>query len=115
MTGIIISIEKKELTNIITEAVKSAITDLQLQKEPIPEEDLMTVDMVCEWLNMKPSTLYQKTHYKQIPFIKKGKRLYFSKQKLKAWLLEGQKDTKVQEQQQAGESLSTANKKRNKS
>jgi excisionase family DNA binding protein len=113
MTGLIMTtIEKNEFTNIVQEAVQSALSTLQLQKEQPPEEDLMTVKDVCNWLDMEPSTLYQKTHYKEIPYIKKGKRLYFSRAELKNWLSEGKKHTRVEEEQQADERLLLANKKR---
>jgi excisionase family DNA binding protein len=112
MTGIIITVEKNELTSIVQEAVQSAINSLNLQKDPPKEEDLMTAQDVCDWLNMKLSTLYQKTHYKEIPFIKKGKRIYFSREELKNWLTDGRKYTLLEEQQMADERLITANIKR---
>ena len=56
---------------------------LKVQAATVPEEtsvfDLMTADKTAELLGLKKSTLYAMTCRKEIPFTKRGKRLYFSR------------------------------------
>ncbi len=95
MNGIIITIEKEELAILVQQAIEKALAALGLNKAPEPE-DIMTVDEVASWLRICKTQIYQKTHYKTIPFNKKGKRLYFSRADLKAWLADGRVKTKFE-------------------
>jgi excisionase family DNA binding protein len=53
----------------------------------------MTIDEACLFLNLAKPTIYSLTSKRKIPFIKKGKKLYFKKMDLEAWLNEGKKKT----------------------
>lgn len=112
MSGTIIMMEKDELMALIQNAVEGAIRSIGLKNEPVEQEDLMTVDDVVLWLDIKKSALYQKTHYQEIPFIKKGKRVYFSRKELTKWLQEGKKLTLVERNELASERLIELHKKR---
>ena len=119
MQGIIITIEKEELETIIYIAVEMALEKsrfLEEQEEPGDDvECIMKTPQLCNYLKMKISTLYQLTHKKEIPFNKKGKTLYFNKEKIDEWLSEG-KSTTIYEQNRAREiSITLADKRRNKS
>jgi excisionase family DNA binding protein len=46
------------------------------------------------FLNLATQTIYSLTSRRMIPFIKKGKKLYFKKSELEKWLNEGKKLTK---------------------
>ena len=66
-----------------------------------PEDDLMTVGDVTDYLKISSSTLYQLTARKEIPFKKKGKRLYFKKGDLRQWIEEGSNNpSSIQEKQE---------------
>ena len=53
------------------------------------EDELLTVQNATAFLRISPSTLYQLTSRHEIPFMKKGKRLYFNKEELRRWIEEG--------------------------
>ena len=97
MQGIIISIDKEDLENIIAKAVETALLSARLNcndNEPADKEILiMRSPEVCKYLNMKMSTLYQLTHKKEIPFNKKRKTLYFKKDEIDNWIAEGKQET----------------------
>lgn len=57
-------------------------------EEP-PKNELMTVEDAKNYLKISSSTLYQRTARKEIPFMKKGNRLYFKKEDLRQWIEEG--------------------------
>lgn len=52
--------------------------------------DLMLIDEAAEFLKLKKSTLYVMVSNKKIPFIKKGKMLYFDRGQLTEWLQQGE-------------------------
>ena len=71
------------------------IEKLLLQKEaPTLETDqLLTIKQAGEFLHLAVPTLYGLVHTSSIPVNKRGKRLYFSKTDLTAWIKSGRKKT----------------------
>lgn len=59
-------------------------------------DKFLSVDEAADFLNLSKQTLYGFTSNRIVPFLKRGKRLYFSKADLEKWLLDGRKKT-VQE------------------
>ena len=68
-----------------------------------PESDFMSIDELVEYLpfKIKKSTIYQKTHNNEIPYIKEGKQLAFQKSAIDQWLLSHSFKTKRQLLEQA--------------
>jgi excisionase family DNA binding protein len=62
---------------------------------PTPQEEnkLLSVNEAAKHLNLARQTLYGFTSNRVIPFIKKGKKLYFKKSDLNIWLEEGKKSS----------------------
>lgn len=61
---------------------------------PQPESDkLLTIREAAEVLHLSVPTLYGYVSRNEIPFSKKSKRLYFSKQELFVWIKGGRKKT----------------------
>lgn len=56
-------------------------------------EQLLTIEQAAEFLNLAVPTLYTKVHKREIPFMKRSKRLYFSKDELTDYLKAGRKKT----------------------
>ena len=72
--------------------------------QPEPERWLNLADL-CEYLPEKPvkDTVYGWVHKRLIPFNKKGKKLYFLKSEVDAWLKTGRKKTIAETEQEAQE------------
>ena len=49
----------------------------------------LTIDQAAQYTGFAKSTLYHMVSDRRIPFIKKGGRLRFDKEKLDAWMAEG--------------------------
>ena len=49
-------------------------------------DQLLTVEEIAEYLNLKPSTIYQWTHQGFIPHIKVGNRVRFRINHIEKWL-----------------------------
>ncbi len=118
MQGIIISIEKEELEEIICRAVETAFKREGIVREEHEPEDVNELVMkspeVCKYLKMKISTLYQLTHKRKIPFIKKGKTMYFKKDEIDKWLSEGKQEMKSEQNLAREIQISLLDKKRMK-
>lgn len=54
-----------------------------------PDDELLSITEASKFLNLSVATLYSKVSKNEIPVFKKGKRLYFSKSELIAWIASG--------------------------
>lgn len=84
-----------ELSIIIEETFKKVLLQSNLttvKSNELPEH--LSISQAAEYLNLAKPTLYGFTSNRSIPFIKKGKKLYFKKSDLNKWLSEGRKITK---------------------
>src|SRR5690606_34112661 len=52
-------------------------------------DKLLTVKQAAEFLNLTVPTLYGKVHRREIPFMKRSKRLYFSQESLMEYIKKG--------------------------
>ena len=72
------------------------IENLLLNQNQPESDKLLTIQEAGELLKLSVPTLYGYVSKKEIPFSKKGKRLYFSKQQLFDWIQEGRKKTNAE-------------------
>lgn len=63
------------------------------QKSTVQVGDLLTVNKAAEFLSLATPTIYTKVSKGELPFMKRGKRLYFSREDLTAYLRAGRKST----------------------
>ncbi|EMR03394.1 helix-turn-helix domain-containing protein [Cesiribacter andamanensis] len=66
-----------------------------------PEEEIITVEGASQFLHLAVPTIYGLVNRRAIPFMKKGKRLFFSKKELTAWLKSGSRRTLIELTQDA--------------
>jgi len=81
-----------ELSSIIEDSLKKVLlesTTRNDQKNQLPE--LLSITQAAEYLNLAKQTLYGFTSKGEIPYLKKGKKLYFKKSELTKWVNEGKK------------------------
>ncbi len=86
----LVVITKTELVEIIQETLRSA---KQVEKIPEQQNVFLNISEASDFLKMAKQTLYGLTSNRQIPFIKKGKKVYFNKSEVIAWLNEGKMKT----------------------
>jgi len=84
------------LKQAISEIIGEGLTQV---KSIIP--DILDVKQAAEFLRLKITTLYEKTSEKTIPHFKKGKKLYFKRDELQAWVLDGKVKTNDEIESQA--------------
>jgi|SRR6185369_13677112 len=92
MENVIVSTQN-ELSNLIEESLKKVLAEIHSSNEGnnrFPE--LLTVKEASEYLHLAIQTLYGFTSNRTIPFIKRGKKLYFKKSDLDNWLMDGKNE-----------------------
>lgn len=56
-------------------------------------EQFLTVEEAAEFLNLTKPTIYSKVSKRELPYMKRGKRLYFARQDLSTYLHGGRVKT----------------------
>ncbi len=80
----------------IKEFIRDSLTEIfqeQVANEAKPRIDLLSLHEAADYLQLAPQTLYGFTSGRKIPFLKKGKKLYFKLSELEKWLETGRKKT----------------------
>jgi excisionase family DNA binding protein len=57
------------------------------------EKDLLTVEDVSRKLGITKSSVYNLTHMRQIPYFKRGGRIYFDTKELNIWIRSDRRKT----------------------
>ena len=87
-TDLLYSTSKDELKEIIKNAVSDTLKlHLSNQTENNKYPEYLELKEACKYLHLAKPTVYGFTSKKEIPFIKKGKKLYFKKIDLDQWLI----------------------------
>lgn len=82
-----------ELEALIEKTVNRVISE-QPEREQERGLQILSIHQAAEYVNLSPQTLYGFTSKRKIPFIKKGKKLYFKKDDLDKWLERGRQKSK---------------------
>ena len=85
---------KSELENLIHSCVRNVLSEQKNQAETEPKNKILSIQEAMVYLNLAKQTLYGFTSKNEIPFIKRGKKLYFRKDDLEKWLMEGKRKSK---------------------
>ncbi|WP_298288101.1 helix-turn-helix domain-containing protein [uncultured Lutibacter sp.] len=85
--------ELKAQIDILTISIESA-------KTAEKKNDLLNIEEAAKFLNLSKSTLYNKVNKREIPHMKQGKRLYFSRMELISYIKSGKvlSDREIEEQ-----------------
>jgi len=92
MADIIVT-NKSELESIVQKSVLKALEKHKVQKVE-QRDNFLSIEQASNYLQLAQNTLYGFTSKRKIPFIKKGKKLYFKEADLDKWLETGRKKTK---------------------
>lgn len=106
-------------TQITFDSLPSAVSQLNKKLENIerlltlknefPSTDVfMSVTETSQFLNLSIATIYSKVSKRELPVLKRGKRLYFSKTELLEYLEKGRKKLKTEIEAEANAYLSNS-------
>ena len=83
---------REELLELIKEAVRSELSQFSPNTNNQTDKPF-TIEEASEFLNLTKATLYSKVSRREIPVMKRGKKLYFSMSDLNAYLQKGRVKT----------------------
>jgi len=92
--SILITLSRHELKELLREVVNESKEDSQ--KGTGDSGELLNVEQAATFLGLAKPTLYAHTSKREIPHLKRGKKLYFEKEKLIEWLQEGKQKTQAE-------------------
>jgi excisionase family DNA binding protein len=64
-----------------------------LSKSSQEQDEILSIEQASKLINLAKPTIYGLTCKCEIPYIKKGKKLYFIRSELVAWLNDGRQKT----------------------
>src|SRR5690554_1525220 len=105
-------IDPEKLITDISERVTANILKAVQNNNPTTEqaEQLLTIQEAAEFLSLAVPTMYSKVSKGELPVMKQGKRLYFSRTELLDYLKEGRRKTNAEIEQEAEAYLSNTKK-----
>ena len=100
---IIVQLDSEQLSNLIQSSIRKVFKETPIQTVDTCDqpEQLLSIDEVAELLHLAKSTIYSKVSKNELPYMKRGKRLYFSKTDLMEYLKKGRKKSKDEIEQEA--------------
>ena len=93
------------LTKEVSE-LKRLIIDKQEQADTKQPEQLLTIQEAAQFLNLTVPTIYSKVSKRELPVMKRGKRLYFSSIELMEYLKGGKRKSNAELEDEAKAYLS---------
>lgn len=88
----ITQITPAELETLIETSLRKILSS-QIQKPQLDPDQLLTVQQAAEFLTLSVPTIYGLISKGEVPCMKRGKRVYFSKVELINYLKQGRKKT----------------------
>jgi excisionase family DNA binding protein len=85
--------EVSEIKQLLTESHANAIVN--------ETEKLLTIQEAAEFLNLTVPTIYGKVQKRELPFMKRSKRLYFSRTELMNYLKHGRRKSNEEIEEEA--------------
>jgi excisionase family DNA binding protein len=93
------------LTKEVSE-LKRLLIEKQEQPPNQQSEQLLTIQEAGAFLNLSVPTIYSKVSKNELPYMKRSKRLYFSRTELMEYLKQGRKKSNAEISQEAEAYLS---------
>jgi len=84
---------------ILFEILKKASSESQSSNS----EEFMTVEQLSDYLTLARQTIYGLCSGRELPYLKRGKRLYFNKNDIDNWLKSSKRKAKFELQEEAAE------------
>ncbi len=91
--NIIVQFTESEFKEILKTSISEGIKESGLKANNEISNKILSISEAASFLNLAIQTLYSFTSNRTIPFFKKGKKLYFRKSELEAWLTDGKKSS----------------------
>ena len=101
-----------QLPEAVTELTRKVDELYKVIKNVQPQETVdqfLTVDETAKFLNLSVPTIYSKVSRRELPYMKRGKRLYFARKDLETYLQGGRVKTVREIEAEADQYLTSKN------
>jgi len=90
------------------EEIKNLLLNQSASRKPIinkdvAENDILNVEDVAKKLGIEKGTVYNLTHKRQIPYFKRGGRIYFDATEINEWVRSDRRKTLKQLKEEANQ------------
>lgn len=99
-------LSEPEVRKMLREEIQGAVKKCFSEQHEMSKPQLMNVEQVSEYLSVSVASIYSKVHRRDIPYIKRGKRLMFGVEDINDWLTKGRIKTQTEIKQEAEQLLS---------
>ena len=97
----------EELSSQIEELKSILLKSLEVPQQSTKDGDeLLTIEEAGEILKLAVPTIYGLVNRRIIPYMKKGKRLFFSRKELTDWIKTGRRKTTIEISKEAEKHIS---------
>ena len=100
-TNVFINNITKAIANQVANQLANQVAPLLGFEKNEPQDKLLNIDEACEVLHLEKPTVYSKVSRGELPHMKKGKRLYFSREALPEYIQSGRVKTNEELQDSA--------------
>ena len=107
MEQVFFNVPLVKLEPIFKRWIREVQSEIQHPKsEPTaPPEQFLTIQEAADFLNLSKATIYSKVSRNELPVMKRGKRLYFSRTELLNYLKAGRKKSNAEIEAEASSYL----------
>ncbi|MCK9291653.1 MAG: helix-turn-helix domain-containing protein [Bacteroidales bacterium] len=89
MEQVFFNVPLSKLEPIFKRWIKEVYHETKTTEPKEQPEQLLTIQEAADFLNLSVATMYGKVHKRELPFMKRSKRLYFSRTELMEYLKAG--------------------------
>jgi excisionase family DNA binding protein len=86
---LITQLSEPQVRRIIKEEITGALSRYLTEQKANKQPEYMTINKLSKYINSSVSAIYAKVHRREIPYIKRGKRLLFNVEDIDKWLKGG--------------------------
>ena len=98
------------MVNELNEKMDYFTNIVESLKPKTSPNEFLSIEETATFLNLSKNTIYSKVNKRELPVMKKGKRLYFSQEELSNYLKSGRVKTATQLENDADDYLSNLKK-----
>ena len=107
----IIIISPSDLETLIKTSIRTAFAERSSNSKQSSNE-FLSMDEAVKFLKIPKASIYQLTSKREIPFVKRSRRIFFKKSDLETWLEGGRKQTREEIEAEALREMSKSGKRK---
>jgi excisionase family DNA binding protein len=102
---ILTTLTRDELQVLLIDTVNACLHNYSARPDAPAPQKILSLAEFCDYAGLTKQTAYKLTSAQKVPHSKRGKRLYFDREKVDAWLLENQVATQTEINQKSKDYL----------